>query len=127
MAIGSTELESVAAEPRSQVSCLNSFGEKLSRLSARLELAEAEIDRLKNPDRQQWISPSEIQRQSLGKYVANQVRREIQKAIDTPADSPLRIGEHFTIDTHEHRRTILVNYPEFDRLMVAEMKAIAAL
>jgi hypothetical protein len=98
---------------------------KLAQLTERLDAAEAEIQRLKNISTRRWLSPAEVQKQSQGKYLAHQVRRQIQMAIDTPGDSPLRIGEHFTIEAHEHRRTMLVNYPEYDKAMVLEMKAVA--
>jgi hypothetical protein len=103
---------------------LEIFETQLLELTERLILAEAEIQRLKNPFPNKWLSPAEIQKYSQGKFVASYVRRQIEIAIDRPADSPLRIGEHFTVDVHQHRRTILIDYPEFDRLMTLEMKSI---
>lgn len=88
----------------------------------RLELVELQVERLKNPLELEWMSPAEIERYSKGKYRASRVRETIQQAIDHPADSPLKLGEHYTIERNEKGRSILINYPEFDRLMTIAMR-----
>lgn len=98
--------------------------QEIENIADRLRRVEAEIEKIKNPPLTKWLSPAEIQRRSDGKYSASQVRRQIQTAIDYPADSPLRIGVHFTLEHHDRRRTVLIDYPEYDRLMVAQMKAV---
>jgi hypothetical protein len=88
----------------------------------RLEIAESEISKLKNPSSCDWMNPAQIEEYSRGKYPAKLVRTKIQQAIDRPEDSPLQVGEHYTLDTNDRGRAILVNYPEFDRLMIAVMR-----
>lgn len=98
---------------------------QLDAVLERLELAEMEIDRLKNPLDRSWLSPMEIEHFSKGKYPARTVKDIIQKSIDRPADYPFKLGIHYTVNTGEIRKSFLVNYPEFDRLMIARMRSIA--
>jgi hypothetical protein len=89
----------------------------------RIALIESEIERLKHPPQFEWMSPAQIEDYSKGKYPARLVREKIQMAIDRPEDSPLRLGEHYTIDSDDRGRVIRVNYPQFDRLMIQAMRA----
>jgi hypothetical protein len=91
----------------------------------RLEQAESEIKLLKNPPDRIWMFPADIEKYSGGKYRAKFVREKIQQAIDYPADSPLKLGEHYTFDLNDRGRAILVNYPEFDQLMIVGMRSLA--
>jgi hypothetical protein len=91
----------------------------------RLNQAESEVNMLKNPPDRVWMSASDIEKFSSGKYRAKIVRAKIQDAIDRPADSPFRLGDHYTIDINDRGRAILVNFPEFDRLMIDQMRSLA--
>ena len=91
----------------------------------RLEQAESEIKLLKHPPDRIWMSPADVEKYSGGKYRAKMVREKIQQAIDYPADTPFHVGAHYTIDLNDRGRSILVNFPEFDRLMIAQMRSIA--
>jgi hypothetical protein len=88
---------------------------ELLAVNQRLEQAESEIKLLKNPPDRVWLSPADIDKYSGGKYRAKMVRGKIQEAIDCPADSPLKLGTHYTFDLNERGRAILINYPEFAR------------
>lgn len=98
---------------------------ELLAVNQRLEHAESEIKLLKNPLDRAWMSASDIEKYSCGKYRAKMVRETIQQAIDYPADTPFKLGEHYTIDINARGRAILVNFPEFDRVMLDQMRAIA--
>jgi hypothetical protein len=98
---------------------------ELSAFEQRLCRTESEINFLKNPPDRVWMSAADVDKHSGGKYRAKIVREKIQQAIDFPADSPFKLGDHYTIDLNERGRAILVNYPEFDRLMVIHMQAVA--
>jgi hypothetical protein len=93
---------------------------ELRTLDRRLEQAESEIKLLQNPPDRVWLSPADIEKYSRGKYRAKIVREKIQQAIDYPADSPFKLGQHYTLDLNERGRAILVNFPEFDRLMISQ-------
>jgi hypothetical protein len=98
---------------------------QLLTVSQRLEQAESQIKLLKNPPDRMWLSAADIEKYSSGKYRAKMVREKIQQAINFPADSPFKLGDHYTIDLNERGRAILVNYPEFDRLMLDQMRLLA--
>lgn len=98
---------------------------QLLEVQQRLEQAESEIKLLKHPPDRMWMSPADIEKYSGGKYRAKMVREKIQQAIDYPADAPFRVGEHYTIDLNDRGRAILVNFPEFDRLMISQMRSLA--
>jgi hypothetical protein len=91
----------------------------------RLEQAESQIKLLQNPPDRVWLSPADIEKYSGGKYRAKIIREKIKQALDYPADTPFKVGDHYTIDLNDRGRAILVNYPEFDRLMIVQMHAIA--
>jgi hypothetical protein len=97
---------------------------ELLAFNQRLERAESEIKLLKNPPDRVWMSAADVEKYSEGKYRAKMVREKIQHAIDFPADSPLKFGDHFTLDLNDRGRAILVNFPEFDRLMILQMQAL---
>jgi hypothetical protein len=98
---------------------------QLLAVQQRVEQAESEIKLLKYPPDRLWMSPADVEKYSGGKYRAKMVREKIQQAIDYPADTPFKVGEHYTIDLNDRGRAILVNFPEFDRLMIAQMKSLA--
>jgi hypothetical protein len=91
----------------------------------RLNQTESEVNMLKNPPDRVWMSAADIEKFSSGKYRAKIVREKIQQAIDYPADSPLKLGDHYTFDLNDRGRAILINYPEFDRLMIDQMRSLA--
>lgn len=98
---------------------------QLLEVQQRVEQAESDIKLLKHPPERVWMSPADIEKYSGGKYRAKMVREKIQQAIDYPADTPFQIGAHYTIDLNDRGRAILVNFPEFDRLMIDQMRSIA--
>lgn len=98
---------------------------QLEAISRRLECAESEIEQLKNPPDRLWLSPVEVETQSGGKYPSRLVKDIIQRSIDRPADYPFKLGTHYTVNKGEKRRTILINYLEFDRLMIVRMRELA--
>lgn len=98
---------------------------QLLEVQQRLEQAESEIKLLKHPPDRMWMSPADIEKYSGGKYRAKMIREKIQQAINYPADTPFKVGEHYTIDLNDRGRAILVNFPEFDRLMISQMRSLA--
>lgn len=91
----------------------------------RLCRTESEINILKNPPERVWMSAVDIEKYSEGKYRAKLVREKIGQAIDYPADTPLKLGTHYTLDLNDRGRAILVNYLLFDLVMIDQMRTIA--
>lgn len=94
------------------------FGE----LIGEIEQLEAEVAILKNPPDRVWMTPQEVEQYSGGKYTADEVIAVCKRVMEFPAELPLRIGDRIKFTDNGRGRFFKVHYPEFDRVMVMEMK-----
>jgi hypothetical protein len=91
---------------------------------ARLNRVEAKLALIENPPPQRWMSPQEVEVFTSGKYTAASIKRNIDRAVEHPADSPLQVGVHYVVDIVEVRKFYRVDLFEYDLTQIELMRSI---